>query len=161
MKNKHLQKIDLVLIVGTLTALIFLAGYARPLVIAPPDNYKTPQTNILFSIEKADTLLIDDNIGFTTPDEYQIKDGLKINLKPGKYYWKVAGVLKSEIRTLTITSEVNLELKKMGENYGVINAGNVRLNVDVYNGTELVDKINLDVGNLTKSDGNKFVGGME
>jgi len=161
MNKKNIWVIDAVLIVGSLISLIFLTGYSRPFVIAPLNDYQTSGTAVLFSIEKADILLIDDNPDFTTPDKYMIKDGLKINLKPGKYYWKAVGVLGSEVRTLTINSEVKLELKKIGENYDVVNAGNVRLNVDIYNGTKLIDKLNLDVGDAVKSDADKFIGGMK
>lgn len=153
-----IYKIDLVLIVGSLIALFFLVGYVQPLVIAPLDNYKSTGTEVLFLIEKADRLLIDDNLDFTTPEEYLVEDGLKIDLKPGEYYWKAVGVLGSKIRTLTITSEVNLELRKIGADYEVVNAGNVRLNVDIYNGTELVDKIKLNVGSAESFEGDKLVG---
>ena len=161
MDNKHLLKIDLILVVGSLSVLIYLVGYVNPLVIAPLDNYEGADTSVLFSIEKADKILIDDNIDFTTPDEYIVEDGLKINLEPGKYYWKAVGVLESDVRTLTINSEINLMLEFDGDGYSVVNAGNARLNVDVYNGTDLVDKIKVSVGNSAEVDGDKFVGGLD
>ena len=108
----RIYKIDLVIIVVSLAVLIFLVGYARPLVIAPLDDYETLDTEILFLIEKAESLLIDDNLDFTTPEEYFVEDGIKIDLHPGTYYWKAVGVLNSEIRTLTIKSEVSLELRE-------------------------------------------------
>lgn len=158
---KNIHKIDLVVIVGSLTVLIFLVGYVNPLIIAPIDEYETSEGDILFIIDKADVLLVDDNPDFTTPDEYKIEDGLKIDLEPGKYYWRVVGVLGSEIRTLTITSVVSLELKNVDGGYGVVNSGNVRLNVDVYNGTKLVDKVKLEVGEVSDVEGDKYIGGME
>ena len=103
-----IYKIDVALIVVSLVVLMGVVGYANPLVISPIDDYETSETEILFSIEKADVLLIDDNFDFTTPDEYSLEDGLRINLKPGKYYWKAVGILESEIRTLTINTEINL-----------------------------------------------------
>jgi len=154
-----IYKIDLALVIVSLIALIILVGYVRPLVIAPLDGYES-SGNVLFSIEKADALLIDDNIEFTTPDAYEVKDGMEINLLPGTYYWKAVGVVGSEVRTLTINSEVNLELREDGGDYSVVNAGNVRLNVDVYNGTDLVDKVKVDVGDEADG-GNKYVGGMD
>ena len=160
-KNNNLLKIDLVLIIGSLATLVFLVGYVNPLVIAPLDNYETSERDILFSIEKAENLIIDDNIDFTTPDEYKIKDGLKIRLEPGKYYWKVTGILNSNVKILTIKSEVNLELRKIDdENYGVVNAGNVQLNVDIYNGTEMIDNVRLKVDEEMESQGVKFIGEM-
>ena len=158
---KLIYKVDLVLIVGSLIALIVAIGYVQPLVIAPLDDYETLETEIIFSIENADVLLIDDNIDFTTPDEYSIEDGMKIELEPGRYYWKAVGVLGSEVRTLTINSEVRLELRKIDEGYGVVNVGNVGLNVDVYNGTELVSKVRVGVGDVVEAEGDKIVGEAE
>ena len=155
----NVWKIDLVLIVVSLTALMFLVGYARPLVIAPLDEYESVDGEILFLIEKADALLIDDNLEFSSPDEYEIREGLVINLEPGKYYWRAIGLRASDVRTLTIRSVVSLELVKVGDGFGVVNAGNVRLNVDVYDGDELVEKIKLGVGDVG-GEGDRFVGVM-
>ena len=158
---ENIYKIDLVLIVVSLAVLIGVVGYINPLVVAPLDDYETSETEILFSIEKADVLLVDDNIDFTTPDEYSLEDGLKINLKPGKYYWKAVGVLESDVRTLTINSEIDLRLEFDGEGYSVVNAGNVRLNVDVYNGTELVDKVKVGINGETVVSADKIVGSQD
>lgn len=158
---KNIWKIDLVLISFTLIALLILVGYAQPLVIAPLDEYESTEGGILFLVEKADIVLIDDNSDFTSPHKYPVKEGLEINLEPGKYYWKAIGVLEGEVRTLTIKSKVSLEFIKIGENFGVINSGNVRLNVDIYNGTELIDKIKLDVQENSTADGDKFIGGYD
>jgi len=156
---KNIYKIDVVVILVSIFVMIFLVGYVRPLVIAPLDEYETNENSVLFVIENADKLLIDDNMEFTTPEEYVIGEGLKINLKPGKYYWKAVGVFKSEIRSFTINSEVILELRKIEEGrYGVVNSGNTRLNVDVYNGTAIVDKMKLKVGDEVEVNGNKIVG---
>ena len=106
--------------------------------------------------------LIDDNIEFTSPEEFLAEEGLEINLKPGKYYWKAVGVLKSEVRELTIQSEVDLRLRKLeGDNYGVFNAGNVNLNVDVYGEDGLVGQMKLEVDEEGESEGTKFVGGQD
>jgi hypothetical protein len=141
--------------------LIFAVGYVSPLVIAPLDEYESNDGDVLFVIEKADVLMIDDNIEFSSPDEYNIEDGLEIGLEPGEYYWKAVGVLGSEVRTLKINSVVSLELVKVDEGFGVVNVGNVGLNVDVYDGDELVDQVKVGVGDVTKTDGDKIVGGAE
>jgi len=157
-----IYKIDLAVIVGSLIVLMVLVGYVQPRVIAPLDDYETLDSEILFSIEKAESLLIDDNLDFTTPNEYLVEDGMKIDLEPGIYYWKAVGVLNSEIRTLTIKSEVSLELREIeGDGFDVVNAGNVRLNVDVYNGTSFVERVKLDVSEEVDVEGDKFVGGLD
>ena len=156
----NMYKIDLVLVVVSLVVLIGLVGYVRPLVIAPLDGYESSDNEILFVIEKADYLLVDDNFDFTTPDEYNIEDGLKLDLLPGKYYWKAVGLFEGEVRTLTINSEVSLELVEMEDGFGVVNVGNTKLNVDVYNGSELVETVKLGVSDKV-SGGDKFVGRQE
>ena len=161
MMGSKILKIDLVLIIGSLVSLIFLVGYVSPLVISPLDNYESSEREILFSIEKADRLLIDDNMEFSSPDDYSVEDGLKIDLEPGKYYWKAVGVVNSEVRTLTINSEVSLELRMSDEgDYEVVNAGNVGLDVDVYDGEELVNKVKLSVGDGLELEADKFIGEM-
>ena len=151
-----IYKIDLVLIVVSLVVLMGVVGYVRPLVIAPLDDYES-SGEVLFLIEKADYLLIDDNPDFTTPDKYVLEDGLEIDFVPGKYYWKAVGVLVSEVRTLTINSVVSLELVKVEGGYGVVNGGNVVLNIDVYDGSELVEKRKLGVGEEVDG-GDKYIG---
>jgi hypothetical protein len=161
-RMRLIHKIDFVVIFLSALGLIFLLGYMTPMVIYPIDDYSSSSGEVLFVIDRASVLFIDDNIDFTTPDEYYLKDGLRLHLNPGVYYWKVKGVFESEIRTLTINSEVSLQLREINENeYGVYNAGNVRLNVDVYNGTRLIEKKKLEVGREFESFGNKFIGGMD
>ncbi len=157
MENKHILKIDLVLIVGTVILLMVVVGYSRPLIIAPLNELETTKGSVLFSIEKADEILIDDNINFTTPDRYFVRDGLEISLSPGKYYWKALGVIDSGVRTLTINSVVDLRFVEGKELFEVVNAGNVRLSVDIYNGSEKIDSVSVDVGEGV-SGGDFFVG---
>ena len=158
MKTKHIYAIDLAVIVGSLLFLIIVVGYVRPLVIAPLDELSTTNDSVLFLIEKAGVILIDDNSGFTSPEEIEVAEGMVIKLKPGVYYWKAVGVLESAIRTITINSEVDLRIKKIGDDYGLVNAGNVNLNVDVYNGTDLVDSRELGIGEEREVSGTKFIG---
>jgi hypothetical protein len=165
MHDKHIIKIDLILIAVSVIGLIVLVDYASPLVIGPIDEYETTDTNILFEIEKADKILIDDNPEFTSPEEFRVVEGLEINLKPGEYYWKAVGVWGSETRNLTINSEVDLMLRKLEngeeEKYGVFNVGNVKLNIDVYEGDELVERVKLGVDEEAEVEGSKFIGGYD
>lgn len=161
MDSKKVLAIDMVLIVGTLLVLGVLVGYSTPLVISPINNLSTTSSDILFSIKNADTLLIDDNINFSSPEEYDLKDKMRVSLEPGIYYWKAVGVLQSEIRTLTVQTAVILELRQGKDGYSVVNAGNVALNVDVYNRTEKIDQIELAPQAEEASNGNKFIGEMK
>jgi hypothetical protein len=155
-----IHKLDMVILGISFFSLMIIIGYASPLVISPVDNFQTSESEILFKIENADTLLIDDNFEFTTPDEYKLREGLKLKLEPGVYYWKAKGIFGSEIRTLTLNSRVDLQLRKRDETYEVFNAGNVRLDVEVYNGTNLVERIKVDTGEIIETEGTKFVGEM-
>ena len=48
-----------------------------------------------------------------------------------------------------------------GDGYSVVNAGNVGLKVDVYNGTELIEKIKVGASESALVDGDKFAGGQD
>ena len=148
-----LRKIDIAILGLSLVVLFSFVGYVNPQVIAPLNNYETINSTVLFSIDKADYLLIDDNEEFTSPERYDVVDGLKLELEPGEYYWKVVGVFGSEVRTLKINSVVSLEISENAEGeFDVENVGNVRLNVDVYDGEDLIDQKNINVGDSEVSD---------
>jgi hypothetical protein len=158
MINKKIVAVDFVLIVGSLLIIAGLVGYSRPMAIAPLDNIITSEP-VLFRFEKADLILIDDNLDFSSPEKIYAEDDLIINLKPGKYYWKIEGVLESEVRELTIQSEVNLKLNNAKNgNYEVLNGGSVKLDVDIYNGGNLVGRTVLDIDENKEVSGTKFLG---
>ena len=159
--KKYILGIDLLVVVGTLVVIAILVGYARPLVIAPTDELSTRNTAVLFSFEKANLILIDDNLEFSSSEEIYVEDNLVINLKPGVYYWKVVGALPSEVRKLTIESEVDLKLRRVAsgdDSYEIVNSGNTELNVDVYQGEELTGNVVLGVDEHKEVSGTKFVG---
>lgn len=157
MANKKVYTIDGILIVGSIFVLIFLIGYSTPLIISPVDELES-KGDVLFSVENAEVILIDDNLEFTSPQEYVVSDDLEIKLEPGTYYWKAKGLLESDIRRLTINSVVDLRLKKRDKGYDLVNAGNVVLDVDVYNGTELVEEFSLDTDRKKGIFGSKIFG---
>ena len=157
-KNKYVRAIDFVIIAGTLIGLLGLVGYARPLVIGPSDNYETSNNSVLFSFDKGEVILIDDNKEFSSPEKIYAEDYLVVNLKPGKYYWKIDGALPSSTRELTIKSVVDLKLKRYGEGYQVSNGGNTQLDVEIYENQILNNTITLDVDESEKVSGTAFVG---
>jgi hypothetical protein len=152
------KTIDFVLLGLSVLVVIGIVGYARPLVIAPFDNFKTTNNSVLFAFDKADTIFIDDNIEFTSPTEIQAEDNLIVNLKPGVYYWKIRGLGESKIHTLTIVSEIDLKLRDAGEQYELVNAGNTKLNVDVYNNSVLTGNIILESQESKNASGTFFIG---
>ena len=157
--KKHIIAMDFILVVGSLLLIAGLVGYARPLVIAPIDNFETSDTSVLFEFEKANLILIDDNLEFSSPQEIYVEDNLVINLEPGVYYWKIQGTLSSEVRELTIQSEVGLKLRDSGDKYEIVNSGNTPLNVDVYEQGELKETVTLNIDDGEVVSGTKFIGG--
>jgi len=157
MKNK-IYAIDLIVLVGSLVVILGIVGYATPLIISPSDNSVTANNSVLFSFEKGSAIMIDDNKDFSSPEIINVENNLVINLKPGHYYWKVKGLLQSEIREFTIQSEVELKLKEAGNKFEVVNAGNVELNVDIYNNESLNGSIILKVDENKNVSGTKFIG---
>ncbi|MBI5804077.1 hypothetical protein HY450_02440 [Candidatus Pacearchaeota archaeon] len=157
-KNKHVVAIDFVIIAATLVFALVLVGYARPLIIAPVDELITTNSSVLFEFEKGDFILLDNNLDFSSPEKIYAEDNLIINLKPGVYYWRVQGALTSEIRQLTIQSEVELKLKEFADGkFKIVNAGNTNLNVDVYENGELNQTLTLGVEEEKEVSGKKFI----
>ena len=159
--KRHILAIDFIVLIGSLLIIASLIGYSRPLVIAPLEDTTTTDTSILFEFERAEVILIDDNLEFTSPQKIYVEDNLVINLKPGVYYWKVQGALFSDVRKLTIESEVELKIRRADDKYELVNSGNTRLNVDIYESGELTGNIVLGIDESEKVSGTKFIGGQE
>src|SRR3989344_8682824 len=157
--KRYILAIDFLLVVGTLIAISFLVGYSRPLLIGPIDDFNTSSTSVLFSFDKANVIDIDDNARFSSPEKIYVEDNLVIQLKPGIYYWRVEGALNSEVRKLTIVSEIGLKLKKVGnESYDIVNSGNTELNVDIYKNDTITGSVVLGIDGTKEVSGTKFIG---
>ncbi|RMD46055.1 hypothetical protein D6829_00600 [Candidatus Pacearchaeota archaeon] len=157
---RRIYAIDFAIVLFSLAFMVFLFGWAQPLVVGPRDGFETTRS-VLFSVERADKVLIDDNPDFTSPMVLDVRKAHKVELKPGVYFWKAEGVFGSDVRRLTIKSFVSLEVRPVGNGFEVLNAGNVDLNVLVYDNKTLVKKISLEKGASKTVRGNKFVGGMK
>ena len=160
MKINKILRTDLIVIGITLVSLLFLIGYAQPLIISPNNELISSNNSVLFSFDKASYLLIDENPEFTSPEKIYVENNLAVNLKPGTYYWKIGGVLQSEVRKFTIESRIELKFKENLENnsYDVVNAGNTRLLVNVLNNTSIISHVVLDVDESTNISATKFLG---
>ena len=115
---------------------------------------------LVFETEAADVILIDDNVNFTSPMKIYAKDNLAVNLEPGRYYWKLDGILPSEIRTLQIESKVELKLRETSEGYELVNGGNINLNVKVYSNGSKIGEMLLKPSENNTVSGDKAVGGQ-
>lgn len=156
--HKHILVIDAVLILGSLLLIAGLVGYARPLVIAPLDELVTANSSVLFEFEKADYILIDDNLQFTSPQQVYVSDSIVVNLEPGVYYWKAVGALSSEVRALTIESVVDLQIRESENGIAVVNYGNTELEVSVYNQGAFSESFVVGVSGARSAEGDKFIG---
>ena len=149
---------DIVVVVGTLLVLVGAGFYARPLIIAPLDNITTTNSSVLFSIERGESILIDDNPEFTSPETVVIHNTLTITLRPGTYYWKVVGVGESEIRKLVVSSRVELRLQESGDKYTLVNEGNVLTNVTFLANESVITSRVIAVHEVTPSEGTRAEG---
>lgn len=159
MKSKHIYTIDITLGIAALVGLLLLIGYSTPNVIySPSDGSEIDSTNVLFSIKNAEYIMISQDENFTEKQIYGLEDGTSITLEPGFYYWKAKGSRETKVSTFTIRDSVILDLIEENGEYLLINGGTNNLNVEVYNGSELVEELNLKVGEESQADGTKFIG---
>ncbi len=158
-QNPMIKIMDSFLIFGSLFAVMWIIGISTPLVIAPIDNYESLGGNILFSIKNADKLIVDTDLNFTNPKEYDLNKNLSLSLEPNIYYWKVIGITQSEIRTLTIKDSVILNIVKGENGYNVLNAGSVILNVEVYdNESHFIENVSLSPDKKILLEQSKYIG---
>ena len=159
MKSKHIYTIDITLGVAALVGLLLLIGYSTPNVISSPLNgQEFDSTNVLFSIKNAEYIMISQDENFTEKQIYGLEDGISITLEPGFYYWKAKGVRETRVNTFTIRDSVILDLVEGNGEYFLVNGGTNDLNVEVYNGTDLVEEITLETGGKAQVEGTKFIG---
>lgn len=161
MNKKHIYALDVLIIGISLIAVLGIVGYARPLVIAPADGFASANNSVLFVFEKAEIILLDDNLEFSSPEEIYAENNLVINLEPGNYYWKVKGALDSEVRQLSVKDVVALQLQSSdeGNEYELVNVGSTLLNVEIYENGSLANEILLNAQEKEKVSGEKFIGG--
>lgn len=150
--------IDIAVVVGTLLVLVGAGFYARPLIIAPLDNSTTTNSSVLFSIERGESILIDDNPEFTSPDTIAIHNTLAITLRPGTYYWRVEGVGESEIRKLVVRSRVDIRLQDSGNQYALVNEGNVPTDVTFLANESVITSRVIAVYETTPTEGTRAEG---
>ena len=79
-------------------------------------------------------------------------------MQPGVYYWKIKGLRESVIHNLTILSTIDLQVRDAGDKYELTNAGNVPLNVEVYNKSNLQETLQLSVNQKENASGTLFLG---
>lgn len=158
-KNKKIiWAIDIFLVGTMLLAILGYIGYVSPQVIAPIDNFVSDKNTILFSVGSSEYILIDDNLDFSSPEKVYVKDGAEITLIPGKYYWKTKNNDFNEIRTLDILSNIDLKIVSVGEEYNIVNSGNLDLNVEVYDNQTKVGEFDLSPLQNKEMNGTKFIG---
>ena len=143
-----ISRFSKVMIVGQF---VFIVGvFAFFMLLVPKLNYPIngaviQQRDVGFDVENAKIIIIDDNMDFSSAVQINLSDlnSSKILFKPGTYYWKVIGVVGSEVREFTVASTAALELDE--ESSTLKNVGNSILNVSVGGATAAVGLVILDV----------------
>ncbi len=158
-KKILLHSVDALFLVGSLLFVMFLVGYMQPLFIAPLSNNSLEEKEVLFSIGNGRSILIDQDIEFNSLRNITLFDGLIINLSRGIYYLTVEGFEGgwSDIKTLTLLSEINIRFVESSEGYDVVNAGKTNLNVQVLNSSNQVDSFKVSSEELESQKTNKFL----
>lgn len=158
-RQRAVYLIDAVILIASIGTLAFFISFNNPMIIAPLNDTVTTNSSVLFTFQKAEVIYIDTNPNFTSPEKIYAKDNMVIHFEPGIYYFKVEGVKQSDVQKITIKSVIGLRLKESDGAYELVNAGNTKLNVDVYNNSILTGRIILDTDTATNVTGNMFIGG--
>jgi len=110
---------------------IFLAGaflslylLSQPRLVAPSSGLIIDELDFNFEIEYAERIEISLTPSFE--EAFSIEKGKEVVLVPGTYYWRAVSLLrKSEVRNFTITARLVLSLSDRGEEYEILNQGNI------------------------------------
>jgi len=89
-------------------------------------------TNVRFKTINANVIILSENPDFSNPRylEFQEKDNITFNLKPGTYYWKASnGIIQGLSQEFTIQSKVGMKIEVEDNSTKLMNVGNVKLNV--------------------------------
>ena len=140
MKNKKIYAIDIIIIITTCLVLLFLVGYSTHMVISPINTKNLSTSESLFTIHNTQTLLIDNNLNFTNPKIYKLKNNLQITLEPGTHYLKFIRPSYNQINTLNVKKQITLEFKKQDNAYNIINSGKEPLIIEIYDQKNTLEK---------------------
>jgi hypothetical protein len=101
----------------------------------------------------AKVIMISENPDFTNPryiDTENVKN-ISLEIKPGTYYWKSDnGIIESFSNKFTVNSEVGMKINRTENESGLINVGNVKINVAKGKDGVMVGRIILDTGESEK-----------
>ncbi len=160
MKNKKaISKMSKMIIAMQVVIVVFALGFVflfTPNLQYPRNNEIISGNVVGFEFKNADSILIDDNPDFSSPQmvdlnelgeiEGEISEDIKLRFEPGTYYWKAVGnIFESKVRSFIIDSEVGLELKKGEDNSTITNVGNVAVNVSEERSGSISGLVILDV----------------
>ncbi|MBU0760848.1 MAG: hypothetical protein KJ600_01990 [Nanoarchaeota archaeon] len=129
MVKKKILAIDLVLLVGTAAAVFGMFWYLTysQVAFSPVGDVD----KVLFDFSKDSELFISSDRIFTSLEKINLENGLVIPLEEGNYYLKIQTGTVSKIMKFDILEDVKLKVVDFGESYGIVNAEDVLLNVQV------------------------------
>lgn len=125
MKRQLVLAIDLILLIGTVGAVIalFLFGFNDNGISLSPDSSQDTST-VLFQFEGVSRILVDDNTDLSTPVIYEVSDRQIIEMKEGVYYWGLETSESIEIRRFEIGTPASFKLLQTSDGvFSVVNSG--------------------------------------
>lgn len=141
MKSRKVLVIDVALVVLTFGVIAFFAfSYYNHIQFSPAEESK-----VLFDFSKDSKVFISEDKTFTSLEEIKFSNGFVLPVKQGNYYLKISSGETSKILTLSVAEkEIKLKFLDFGERYGVVNAEDFALNVEVHDkDNNIVDNFGL------------------
>jgi hypothetical protein len=109
--------------------IIFIIGLY---ILYPKIEVNVIGTNVRFRTINANVIVLSENPDFSNSRylDFQGKNNITFNLKPGTYYWKASnGIIEGLSQEFTIESEVAMKVDIDDNSTKLMNVGNVKLNV--------------------------------
>jgi hypothetical protein len=126
-----MNKTKMILIVEGVFLLVvisYLFFSTAPRQLYPIQGMTISEQDFSFEIENSEEVMLSTDITFE--NYITLKEGDKITLPPGNYFWKVKNrIRESEVNNFTIESMAGLNINQREGKYEIENSGNVDLNV--------------------------------
>ncbi|MFH1151868.1 MAG: hypothetical protein V1788_01955 [Nanoarchaeota archaeon] len=111
-----------------LIVLSYLFFSTAPRQLYPLQGMTVSEQDFSFEIENSEEVMLSTENTFE--NYITLKEGDRITLPPGTYFWKVKNKLReSEVSNFTIKSMAGLNINQREGKYEIENSGNVDLNV--------------------------------
>ena len=131
-------------------------------LIYPKANVSIHGNFVKFSSENADVIMVSESPDFSDSKYLDLKEikNASLDFKPGKYYWKPYNELvEGFAREFVIESEVGMKIDRAENESGLVNIGNVKINVTRTKAGVMVGRIILEPEQSEKiEDEGEYIG---